>query len=199
MNTSKPISTISYNTIDFLVMKLNELKQGGLISFWCFIHHMAEDDEGGKKDHNHLYIEPSKRINTDKLQECFQEVNIDDLTKPLGCICFRSSKWVDWYFYTQHDKLYLASKGLEKKYFYKVDDFVYSNGDDFQYLVKTSSFCEVNPLFEMVNCVLKKQNFTSYVRSHNVPIQQISAYIKAYDVACDIVDDMFNDDENKPF
>ena len=54
MRTSKTISTISYNTKDFLEFKLMELMDSGDISDWFFIQHFAEEDE--KKDHIHLWV-----------------------------------------------------------------------------------------------------------------------------------------------
>ena len=45
MKTTKPISTISYNTPEFLENKLNELLANGLISFFAYILHEPEEDE----------------------------------------------------------------------------------------------------------------------------------------------------------
>lgn len=53
MKTSKPISTISYNSKPYLVKKLNDLKKAGILEFWSFIEHEPESDEirdeAGKK------------------------------------------------------------------------------------------------------------------------------------------------------
>ena len=69
VRTTKPIATISFNSPDFLRTKLEELRDAGRISFWAFIEHKPEDDEGGKKSHCHLYIEPSKMLQTDDLKD----------------------------------------------------------------------------------------------------------------------------------
>ena len=45
MRTTKPIATISFNTPDFLKLKLNELLKAGRLSFWAFIVHKPEDDD----------------------------------------------------------------------------------------------------------------------------------------------------------
>lgn len=49
MRTSKPISTISYNTLPFLKEKLDDLVNNQVLEFYFFIWHHAEDDEAGKK------------------------------------------------------------------------------------------------------------------------------------------------------
>ena len=60
MNTSRPISTISYNSKIFLDFKLKELVEKHLVSDFMYIIHTAEDDE--LKDHIHLFLKPNKKI-----------------------------------------------------------------------------------------------------------------------------------------
>ena len=123
MRTSKPIATVSYNTIDFLTEKLNELYNNHQISDWMFIKHDAEEDE--KKDHVHLWINPNKLLDTMDLQKFFREVDPDNLeAKPLGCIDFVSSKIDDWILYSQHYPPYLDSKGESRQFIYRKEDFV---------------------------------------------------------------------------
>lgn len=45
MRTSKPIATISYNSADFLKLRLNDLIKSKKICDWMFIQHTAEADE----------------------------------------------------------------------------------------------------------------------------------------------------------
>lgn len=98
MATSKPISTISYNTLDFLVPRLESLVAGEILQAWFFIPHNAEthkDDEVKGKAHIHLLLMPNKRVDLVKLAKMFVEVDPAKPDKPLKCIsCFRSS-WVN--------------------------------------------------------------------------------------------------------
>ena len=73
MKTSKPFSTISYNTADFLSVKLNDLVNRRKIAFWAYVEHLPEEDE--KKAHKHLYIVPNGQINTD---EVLLDILVDD-------------------------------------------------------------------------------------------------------------------------
>ena len=65
MKTSKPFSTISYNSADFLTVKLNDLVNRRKLAFWAYVEHLPEEDE--KKAHKHLYIVPNGQINTDEV------------------------------------------------------------------------------------------------------------------------------------
>ena len=125
MRTSKPCSTISYNTAEFLTRKLNDLIKRGHIDFWCFIEHEPEEDE--EKKHKHLYIFPSTLIDTNQLREELKENDVNNPLKPLGCMPFQSSKFADWYLYVVHDSSYLSSKGQARKYHYKDDDIIRSD------------------------------------------------------------------------
>lgn len=91
MRTTKPIATISFNSPAFLKLKLEELTKAGKISFWAFIPHKPEDDEAGTKEHNHLYAEPSKMMQTDDLKAELLEFDPEHPDKPKGCLPFRTS------------------------------------------------------------------------------------------------------------
>ena len=62
MKTTKPIATISYNSTEFLDLKLSDLISSKKIEYYCYIVHLGEDDESGKKDHIHPYVEPARLI-----------------------------------------------------------------------------------------------------------------------------------------
>lgn len=104
MNTCKPISTISFNSENFLHQKLNELVDNKIITFYTYIKHYGEPNENRDtlKDHFHIYVEPNKRIDTMQLGEKFNEVDINHV-KPLGVLPFQFSKFDDWYLYGLHD------------------------------------------------------------------------------------------------
>jgi len=120
--TAKPISTISYNTEGFLKDKLDRMFKANIINDYRYIFHYGED---GDKDHFHVYIEPNKRVDTGKLREDFNEVQVTE-DKPLGCMPFRSSKFDHWIMYVLHDPEYLKAHNSQNdgdgKIEYKLDD-----------------------------------------------------------------------------
>lgn len=132
MRTSKPISTISYNTDDFLEMKLNELITTHYIEYWCYVKHLGEVDEDGviEKDHKHVLMIPNGRIDTMDIQDKMTEIDLFNPSKPLKCIDFRNSKVDEWFLYCSHDETYLKTKFLEKQYSYTLKDFVSSDVDE---------------------------------------------------------------------
>lgn len=129
MRTSKPTSTISYNSQEYLILKLNELVKNKKISFWVFIFHKAEKDE--RKDHVHLYLRPNTLIDTMEIQDFLREIDHKNISKPLGCIDFRASKDDEWVLYTEHFEPYLASIGQSREYHYTREQFVSSDEDTF--------------------------------------------------------------------
>lgn len=138
IRTKKPISTISYNSDDFLVSRLDALVEADLISFWAYINHKPESNE--KKFHKHLYIEPSRNMDTSVLRNYLREV-VPGNKDCLGVMPFRNSKFYDWYWYALHDKFYLAIKRpeeKEKEYRYCTSDIHCNDDDYFTNLVNTS-------------------------------------------------------------
>ena len=181
MRTSKPFSMISYNTKEFLIEKLNELVQGGLIQFWAFIHHLPEEDE--KKAHKHLYIIPQKLIDTQRIEKALQEIDINDITaKPLGAIFPQSSKFADWYLYGLHDKKYLAYKGQKRKYHYNDNAFVVSCQDTFQELKNLIDYTEINRLSLILEKAENGESLASIIKTSNIPLQLIGQVRQLYDI-----------------
>ena len=86
MQTSKPISTISYNSELYLYSVLEKLYKSHKIDFYAYIKHTGEMDPFGEseKDHIHLFLIPNKRINTSDLDDLFIEPVPN--SKPLRCI-----------------------------------------------------------------------------------------------------------------
>ena len=182
MRTTKPIATISFNTFYYLRLKLDELKKAKIVSVWHFIEHLPEDDECGKKPHIHLYIEPSKLIQTDDLVEHFLEFDAGKPNKPRRCLLFRTSKFGDWYMYAIHDKAYLAAKGQSRRYHYDYDDIVTSDPDELYRAVKEIDLSHLTPLREIMQAVDAGMSFSEYLKKGRVPIQQIHAYQKAFNL-----------------
>lgn len=131
MRTKGAISTISYNSFNFLKMKLEELKDDGKISDWMFIEHEPEEDE--RKKHKHLFIQPNTLIDTLKLQRELIEPDPDHPARPLGCIDFHKSNSDDWILYNCHYRPYLISKGESRKFEYNMEDFCIADSLTFEY------------------------------------------------------------------
>lgn len=133
MKTSKPISTISYNSEEFLRAKLDYLTKSGNISFWYYIKHNGEYDTETNlqdKDHIHLYVESGDRVDTIKLGEMFVEYPNGDLNAlPFKCMPFRVSKVYDALLYNIHHPQYLLMKFEKKEFSYTLDDIVTNDRD----------------------------------------------------------------------
>lgn len=182
MRTTKPVSTISFNSASFLRTKLEELRHGKIISFWAYIVHQPEDDEGGKKEHIHLFIEPSKMLLTDSLKEEFREFDPSHPDKPLCCISFRNSKFDDWYMYSIHNRSYLASKGESRRFHYPETDVVSSDSDDLNFRVKCIDLLALSPYADMKSAIAMGVSWGEYVARGVVPIPQINQFQKAYEL-----------------
>lgn len=104
--TDQPISTISYNTEEFLKAKLEEWYDAHIIQAYMYIKHIGE---GGDKDHIHLRIEPNKRIDKMELEAELREY-IEGEELPRCCRPFRKSKEEDWFLYAVHDPQYMSIK-----------------------------------------------------------------------------------------
>lgn len=179
MRTSKAFATISYNSTDFLKLKLGELVERGILDFWAFVDHLPEIDE--KKSHKHLYCVPSKLFECSTLIEYLKEIDLNNPNeKPLTCIACRSSKFGDWFLYACHDSAYLASKGQARKYHYTIDDFVVSDADYFNELRHQIDMSKLNRMQRLVEAVHNGETFQSLVASGQIPIQLINQYSMAF-------------------
>lgn len=134
MRTSKPISTVSYNSPDYLRAVLDRLVESGLLTAWAYIYHQPE--EGERKVHAHVFLEPSKQVQTDDLRKLFAEPDPSGNPKSLGCMPMRKSELTNWWLYGLHDPGYLARKGERREYVYQRSDIVTSDDDYFDRAVK---------------------------------------------------------------
>lgn len=179
MRTSKPFSMISYNSQEFLIDKLNELIDGGLVQFWAFIKHKAEQDE--KKAHLHLYIIPQKMLDTQRIEKALQEIDINDLTaRPLSAIFPQSSKFDDWYLYGLHDKKYLALKGQKREFSYNDNAFVVSCRDTFQELKNLIDYSAINRMNVIFEKAENGESLASIIKTSNIPLQLIGQVKQLY-------------------
>lgn len=181
MNTSKPISTISFNSREFLQNRLSDLVHSGKLSFWAAVEHFGEDDEAGKKNHFHVYAEPSKRLQTDVLRACLIEP-VPDTDKPLAALPWRSSKFCDWFLYSSHNKQYLTSKGLERKYHYDFDSFFSSDADYLLCLTREINRLDVSPYADMLSAVQNGVSWSEFFARGTVPVQLVRQYKIAFDI-----------------
>ncbi len=179
LRTSKPFSTISYNSDEYLQIKLNDLIRRGVIDFWVYVQHLAEDDE--TKEHKHLYIVPSKIYDTGQLVEYLQEIDASKpLAKPLGIIMPVSSKFGDWFQYTQHDVAYLMSKGQSRRFGYTLQDYKMSDSDYFNELRHTIDQSKSKAHERLVEAVKNKVSFQDLVMQGAIPFNLIAQYQSAY-------------------
>lgn len=182
MRTTKPISTISFNTPDYLKLKLNELLKAGRISFWAFILHKPEDDEGGQKEHCHVYVEPSKMLQTDELKSELNEYDPKHPDKPRGCIPFQSSKFDHWYLYALHDKRYLASKGQSRKYHYEHVNILNSDADNLTFKSRSIDLISLSPFADMEDAQKQGVTWAEYFSRGTVPLPQVAQFKIAWDL-----------------
>lgn len=201
MRTRKPISTISYNSDNYLILKLEELRSAKTISFWAFINHIPEPDESNdecRKAHKHLYIEPNKQVDTEVLKCEFFEFESKKTgesdeqykkKKPLGVLDFRNSDFGNWYLYGLHDKAYLAYKGISRKYHYKFDDMV-SNDEDQLYVNSHSiDMISLTPYKRILDAKEAGLNFAQFFRLGGIPLTQIGLYERAWFILTEFDDD----------
>lgn len=186
MKTSKPFSTISYNTSEFLRIKLDGLVNRRKIAFYGFIEHLPEEDE--KKAHKHLYIVPNGQLNTDEILDFLLEFDPKNPDKPLGCIPCHSSKFADWYLYSVHDKDYLASKGQSRKYSYSKEELIVSDSDFLNEEIHRMDLSKLSKVKALRNAAESGIPFEQMLITGQIPVQQVYAYKQTYDMILSYLD-----------
>lgn len=180
MKSKKPFSTISYNTAEWLVIRLSELHARRFIDFWSFVKHHKEDDES--KDHIHLFIIPNGQQDTDQIRDYLEEPDPKNPRKPLGCMPFQSSKWGDWKQYCDHDVRYLMSKGQTRKYHYNNADYSVSDEQYFSELNHQIDRSKLTANQLIIDAVKEGRSFESLVMTGQIPVQLIAQYKQMYDM-----------------
>ena len=170
MRTSKPFSTISYNSIDFLLSKLNTLTDRHVIDFWSFIEHTKEEDE--EKDHIHLYIVPSGLLDTNQFSREFIEF-LPGESKPRRFRPCVSSKFDQWYLYCLHNSAYLASKGQTRKYHYDYGDFFCSDSVYMLEQIHQIDWTKINPLGAVIQAARSGITFSQFLEQANLSLLQV--------------------------
>lgn len=173
MRTKLPIATISYLDEDYLGFRLNDALSSHLIDFWAYIKHKGDSDM--KKDHIHVYAEPSKTIDTGSFNDRFvQIVPGEDL--PRKCLQWRNSKFDDWYLYSIHDPDYLEMKGQKRNYRYSVDDVWASDIDELEYRISSIDYGKVASLNEIISAAVDQMSLAQALRSGIIPAGKVNVY-----------------------
>lgn len=179
MRTSKPISTISYNSHDFLRQKIEYWKSIGIIEYAMWIRHEPEEDE--KKAHYHVYLRPAMLIQTMHLEEDSCEIDPQNPEKPFKMVSFRISKEDDWLLYSIHDPNYLAEKGLSREFFYGFEDIETTCADTLTDIISHMSDKRKGKLeYRIIECINRGMTWTQIVQSGIVPIRQMSGAMIMY-------------------
>lgn len=164
---------------EFLKSTLTQLERDKRLSFWAFIKHKAEEDE--KKDHQHIYLVPNGRLDTDIVANALVEYDTTNLL-PIKVSPFKPSKFDDWCLYVLHDKAYLTSKGLVKKYHYQSAEIVASNEDYFRELYNSIDRSKLNRIAVIQEAVKTGESFSSLVKRGAVPMGIFLQAQKAYNL-----------------
>lgn len=170
MKTSKPISTISYNSANFLKAKIEYWKSQGIIEYGMWIRHEPEQDE--KKAHYHVFLKPAKLIQTMDLEldSCeFDPLNPD---KPFKMISFRVSKESDWILYSLHDPNYLLEKGLTREHIYDISDIQSTCEDTLNDILSHLSDDRKGRIeYRIIDCVNQGMTWSQIVSSGLIPLR----------------------------
>ena len=174
--TSKPISTISYNTEGFLLGVLGRLTSSCTVSDWHYIKHIGED---GDKDHIHLWMQPNKSVDLMCIRDMFVEPVVGG--RPLGVMPLQHSELYHWWLYGLHDRAYLRTKrGGDGK-------LPYSLADMRSYEPMMDSRIDVSARCELLACSdlavyesVTKGEMPSCVLSNGATLRQLSS---AYSVS----------------
>lgn len=174
MKTTKPISSISWNSRNYLVDRLEELRKAHLIAFWVLVKHIAEEDE--KKDHIHFYVEPNRSLDTELLREKF--IELVPGSKPLGVNKFQKSDFQNWLWYCLHDKVYLLSKGETRKYHYSIEDLISSDDGDLRQRIQENPRpeSEYSKVEELIQQGLSDE---AIAQTMNVPLFRFEYFCRA--------------------
>lgn len=182
MQTISLISSISWNSPQFINQTLLRLKEQGLIDWGHWIFHKAEEDE--KKNHIHFIVQPSKRINTAALQNEFKEF-VPSNDKPLSCNPFVKSKLSDWLLYAVHDVKYLIKKGQTRKHHYTLDDI--QSTDEELVREQWRENCDLQSAItdRLLEYIKGGATWGDVVKSGLIPIQQVIQWRIVWDSLID--------------
>lgn len=180
MKTSRSFEIVTYNTTEFLETKIKDLKKAKIISFAFWIKHTPDTDE--KKAHNHIYVIPSKMLQTDDICEEFIELDPEHPDKPFtgrvertSNYDFSTGKWDDALLYSIHDKIYLQNKGLTRNIHYKWEDLKSTDDDMLQALINRITPWAEKPIEKLIQAVKDGETDLAAMKAAGIPMQQAAA------------------------
>ena len=181
--TKKPLSTISFNTENFLSSTLKTLVQGGKIQSWMYVKHLAEEDT--KKDHIHLILIPCSVVNPVLIRKSFIEPSFSSLGD-LGCLPFCPSKISDWLLYALHYQPYLFSKGLVREHHYNISTVCSNESVDYVHQCFSEAVESLNTsrVQNFIDMAMKGSSFGDLLASGLVPPNHVVFYEKLYRMYC---------------
>ena len=177
MQTGKLISTISYNTAEFLKGKLNDLVRQGIIEYAHWVHHRPEEDE--KKAHAHVVLKPNRRLDTSALRNEFVEPVAGE-EKPRGVLPFQSSKMNDWLLYAVHDVAYLLRKNQNRKERYSRSDLLTTDADLLDEDWRAAHEGEDSRVKQVIELAQRGVSWVELLKTGLIPINQLFQYREVF-------------------
>lgn len=177
MQTTKLISTISYNTPSFLKGKLYNLVQQGLIEYAHWIWHKPEKDE--TKEHAHVVLKPNRRLDTSALRNEFLQL-VPSEEKPRNVLPFQSSKMRDWILYSVHDKFYLLRKNQNRALCYQKSDLLTTEPDLLEEDWRDAHEGEDGRIKQVIDAARNGISFRQLVEQGIIPINQLFQFERIY-------------------
>lgn len=188
MATSLPLSTVTWNTPEYLAKVLDNHYKARDIQFYAFIHHYPDTDDIVKgasgKDHYHVFIEPAYKVDLFDVRDWFDEVPEDSEKGIIRCLPLHKSKFDDWYLYILHDKDYLESKMQFRDFHYSVDDVISSDEFELHYRIGHIDYSKIegNRKNRIKKAIMSGCTFSELCMSGLIPVQQIKQYQLLYDM-----------------
>lgn len=151
----------------------------GTILFWAFINHKGDVDI--KKDHVHVYVIPSSRIDTVSFNERFVEIDPGNAL-PLRLQIWRFSKWDDWYLYAIHDPDYLEMKGQKRNYRYSREEIHCSDHDQMDYMISTIDYGQIFSLTKIISAAEAQMPIAQALREGIIPPGKVTKYMNVFKI-----------------
>lgn len=178
MNTTRTISNISYNSLEFFEHKMNDLVSRRVLDWAYWIWHHADIDE--LKDHIHFVCKPAGKLDTFDLRKELMEFDPTHPTKPLTCTTnfhFTPNKNMDdWLLYVVHDKGYLAFKGQKRNYEYRFEDLKATDEDALRFAWNNIDRTKYSRMEKVIELASSGMSFVEIVRAGLIPMNQYNQY-----------------------
>lgn len=177
MKTRRAISTISFNSPEWLRAVLERLVEAGVIEYAHWVPHAPEADE--KKAHAHVYLQPGHALDTTALRHEFEEPEPGE-SVPRGTLPFCPAKFQDWYLYGIHDPSYLESKGLTRQHIYTSENVQSTCPDLLNEQASTIDQLKFKTAFHLRRMASQFSTWDDVLLSGVVPIPQYTYWHSYY-------------------